>query len=224
MELLDAIRNRHAVRRFKDQPIDEATADAIKKTIERCNEESGLHIQLVLDEPKAFSNKLVTYGQFSGVRNYLVMVGPKGPEWEEKIGYYGEKIVIFAQTIDLNSCWVGLTYKKIPGAFTLREGEVIHCVIALGYGVDQGKQHPLKSLDRFFEADGEIPEWFANGLEAAVLAPTAVNQQKFKFILHPGNRVEAKILPSLLGYTHIDLGIAKYHFELAAGADNFGWI
>ena len=82
MELKDAIRNRHSVRKYKDQPIDEATADALKKTIERCNEESGLNIQLVLDEPKDFSNKLVTYGSFSGVRNYLVMAGPKGTEWE----------------------------------------------------------------------------------------------------------------------------------------------
>lgn len=223
MELKDAIRSRHSVRRYTDQPIDEATADALKKTIERCNEESGLNIQLVLDEPKAFSNKLITYGSFSGVRNYLVMAGPKGPEWEEKIGYYGEKIVIFAQTIDLNTCWVGLTYKKVPGAFTLREGDVIHCVIAIGYGAEQGRQHPMKSLDRFFEAPGGIPEWFVDGLEAAVLAPTAVNQQKFKFILHPDNRVEAKALPSLIGYTHVDLGIAKYNFELAAGKENFKW-
>jgi nitroreductase len=224
MELLDAIRNRHSVRRYTDKPIDEATADALRKFIEGCNLDSGLNIQLVVDEPKAFASKLVTYGQFSGVRNYLVMAGPKGPEWEEKIGYYGEKTVLFAQTIDLNSCWVGLTYKKVPGVFTLRDGDIIHCVVAIGYGADQGKQHPLKPLDKFFEAQGDIPEWFGNGLEAAVLAPTAVNQQKFKFILHPGNRVETKVFPSLWGYTHIDLGIAKYHFELAAGKENFEWV
>jgi len=50
-----------------------------------------------------------------------------------------------------------------------------------------------------------------------------VNQQKFEFILHPDNRVEAKTKFSFIGYTHIDLGIAKYHFELAADKENFNW-
>jgi nitroreductase len=224
MEILEAIQCRHSVRRYTDKPIEETTRAALEKFIERCNKESKLNIQLVLDEPKAFASKLVTYGQFSGVRNYLVMAGPKGRDWEEKIGYYGEKIVLFAQTLGLNSCWVGLTYKKVPGAYTLREGDIIHCEIAIGYGSDQGKQHPLKPLDKFFEAEGEFPEWFGTGLEAALLAPTAVNQQKFKFILHPGNLVETKTFPSLWGYTQIDLGIVKCHFELAAGKDNFKWV
>jgi len=224
MELKDAIHFRHSVRRYTDKPIDDDIKAALGKYVEHCNDESGLNIQLVLDEPRAFANKLVTYGQFSGVRNYLVMAGPKGPEWEEKIGYFGEKIVLFAQTQGLNTCWVGLTYKKVPGAYTLREEDIIHCVIALGYGANQGKQHSLKSLDKFFEPVGPVPEWFADGLEAALLAPTAVNQQKFKFILHEGNRVETKTFSSIWGYTQIDLGIAKCHFELAAGKDNFEWI
>ena len=224
MEILDAIHARHSVRRYTDKPIDEDTRAALNQFIGRCNEKSGLNIQLVLDEPKAFASKLVTYGQFSGVRNYLVMAGPKGREWEEKIGYYGEKIVLFAQTLGLNTCWVGLTYKKVPGAYTLREGDIIHCEIAIGYGADQGKQHPLKSLGQFYEPHGPVPEWFADGLEAALLAPTAVNQQKFKFILHEGNKVETKTFSSLWGYTHIDLGIVKCHFELAAGTDNFEWL
>jgi hypothetical protein len=56
-----------------------------------------------------------------------------------------------------------------------------------------------------------------NGVEAALLAPTAVNQQKFEFILHDDNRVEAIAKFSLIGYAHLDLGIAKYHFEVGAG-------
>ena len=61
------------------------------------------------------------------------------------------------------------------------------------------------------------------GIEAALLAPTAVNQQKFKFILRDGNNVQAKPLMSLAGYTQIDLGIVKDHFEIAAGKENFSW-
>jgi hypothetical protein len=47
-----------------------------------------------------------------------------------------------------------------------------------------------------------------------------VNQQKFTFSLE-GNRVIAKA--GLGFYTKIDLGIAKYHFEVGAGRDHFVW-
>lgn len=224
MELIEAIRQRHSVRRYTGQPIDRATADTLRSAIESANAESGLNIQLVLNEPKAFASKIHTYGTFSGVNDYLVMAAPKGKQWEEKIGYYGEKIVLLAQTLGLNTCWVGLTYKKIPGAFTLRGGDIVHCEIALGYGESQGVQHPMKPAEKFFEADGEVPEWFKAGLEAALLAPTAVNQQKFKFILHDGNKVETKTFFSPWGYTIIDLGIVKYHFEIGAGKEKFTWL
>ena len=223
MELIEAIKARHSVRKYLDKPIEKAKAAQLREAIDRVNETSGLNVQLVLNEPKAFSSGLWKYGQFSGVQNYLVMAGPKGKEAEEKIGYYGEELVLLAQTIGLNTCWVGLTYKKIPGAFELRDGDIVHCVISLGYGCMPGVQHPLKPMERFYESEGVPPEWFKNGLEAALLAPTAVNQQKFKFILHPGNVVEARTLFSMAGYTSVDLGIVKYHFEVGAGKANFTW-
>lgn len=224
MDLLEAIKARHSVRKYTGEPIDAATISLLKETVVSINRESGLNAQLVLDEPRAFSGKsFTTYGQFSGVKDYLVMAGPKGKEAEEKVGYHGEELVLLAQTLGLNSCWVGLTYKKVDGAYSLREGDTIHCVIALGHGVTPGVQHPLKPVEKFYEAEGEIPAWFQAGMEAALLAPTAINQQKFRFILHPGAKVEAKPLFSLAGYTHIDLGIVKRHFEIAAGKDNFTW-
>lgn len=224
MTLQEAIKARHSVRKYTDKPIETAKVATLRTDIERANAESGLNIQLVLDEPKAFSTGMWKYGQFSGVRNYFVMAGPKGKEAEEKIGYYGERLVLLAQTLDLNTCWVGLTYKKIPGTYTLRDGDLVHCVIALGYGIIPGVQHPLKPVEQFYESDGLPPRWFQEGMEAAMLAPTAVNQQKFRFILHEGNKVEAKTLFSMAGYTNIDLGIVKYHFELGAGKDSFDWI
>ena len=223
MELIDAIRARHSVRKYLDKPIEVAKAATLKASVERINADTGLNIQLVLEEPKAFASGIWKYGQFSGVKNYFVMAGPKGKEAEEKIGYYGEELVLQAQTLGLNTCWVGLTYKKIPGTFTLRDGDTVHCVIALGYGTIPGVQHPQKAAEQFYECEGVPPEWFKAGLEAALLAPTAVNQQKFKFILHPGNVVEAKTLFAISSYLNVDLGIVKCHFEIAAGKDNFTW-
>lgn len=224
MELIEAIKQRHSVRAYTDRRIEPEKIAKLKLAVEKANQESGLHIQLVTDEPKAFSSRIASYGSFSGVSNYLVMAAPKGAAWEEKVGYYGEGIVLLAQTLGLNSCWVGLTYKKIPGAFTLAEGETVHCVVSLGYGNSEGRQHPLKPLEKFYEASGEVPAWFTSGVEAAILAPTAVNQQKFKFILREGGKVDAKALFSMIGYAHLDLGIVKCHFEIGAGKDNFTWL
>lgn len=223
MTLIDAILARHSVRKYNPKPIEAEKSATLKAAIERINTLSGLNIQLVLEEPLAFSTGMWKYGQFSGVRNYFVMAGPKGREAEEKIGFYGEELVLLAQTLGLNTCWVGLTYKKIPGAFSLRVDDAVHCVIALGYGAEQGRQHPMRPVEQFYQCDGVPPQWFLKGMEAAMLAPTAVNQQKFRFILREGNKVEARALFSLAGYTRVDLGIVKYHFEAAAGKENFDW-
>ena len=225
MDLRQAITERHSVRKYTDKPIAEKDIMILQEAVQKHNAENGLHIQLVLDEPKAFTKGILNYGIFTGVRNYLVMAGPKDKTSQERIGYCGEKLVLLAQTLGLNTCWVGLTFKKIKEAFILSDGEKIHSVIALGYGENQGVQHPIKPVEKFCEnlTSATLPEWFKEGVKAAILAPTAVNQQKFKFILHPDNKVEAKSLFSLIGYTHIDLGIAKCHFEIAAGQENFTW-
>ena len=223
MELIDAIKARHAVRKYTDKPIEAEKIAQLQAATEKLNAESGLHLQLVLNEPKAFSSGILKYGAISGVKNYFAMVGKEGKEVEEKIGYYGEQLVLLAQTLGLNTCWVGLTFKEVDEVISLAEGEQVHCVIALGYGVDAGKQHPLKPVEKFYEAAGEVPEWFKKGMEAALLAPTAVNQQKFKFILHEGNKVSAETVFSLTGrsYLYYDLGIVKCHFEIGAGKEHF---
>ena len=223
MELIDAIKARHSVRKYTGKAIDPEAVSVLREAVSRINSGTGLNFQLVLDEPKAFSAGLLTYGRFAGVRDYFVLAGPEGKEVEEQVGYYGEELVLLAQTLGLNTCWVGLTYKKVPGAFTLREGDVVHCVISLGYGISPGVQHPLKPATDFYECEGEAPAWFKAGIDAALLAPTAINQQKFKFTLRPGNVVSAVALRSMAGYTSIDLGIVKYHFEIGAGKENFSW-
>ena len=71
------------------------------------------------------------------------------------------------------------------------------------------------------------PDWFKKGVEASILAPTAVNQQKFSFeyveIRNNSHLVKANKGFSLIGYTRIDLGIAKFHFEIVVGNEIFDW-
>ena len=228
MTLQEAIKERHSVRKYTDEPIPGETLAILRNRVREINEETGLHIQLVTDEPKAFSG-LVCYGTFSGVKNYFVMAGKKDEDLDEKIGYWGEQLVLLAQTLGLNTCWAGLSYSKIPGTYELEEGEKIGCYISLGIGRTPGSGHKIKQAKEVSNVGDDSPEWFRKGIEAALLAPTAVNQQKF-FFEYLGYKetdklplVSAKPTFSLIGYTKMDLGIVKYHFELGAGKDNFDW-
>lgn len=221
MTLQEAIVARHSVRQYLEKPIEAAVVKRLEEEIALCNREGGLHIQLVLDEPKAFTGGMVKYGRFVGVRNYLAMVAPKGAD--ERVGYYGQHLVLLAQTLGLNSCWVGLSVGRQPDRYVIADGEKLHCVVALGYGANQGVQHPMRPMERFVKLSGAMPDWFRKGMEAAMLAPTAVHQQKFEFELVDGHSVAARTRFSLVGWAKLDLGIVKYNFEVGAGKENFSW-
>ena len=195
MTLLEAIQARHSVRKYKDEPISEDVLAILRNKVWEVNREVGLHVQLVTGEPKAFSG-IMAYGSFSGVKNYFVMAGKKGDDLDEKIGYYGEQLVLLAQTLGLNTCWAGVSYSKIPGTYELEDGEKIGCYIALGYGQTQGSGHKVKDVRDISNASDLTPKWFRKGVDAALLAPTAVNQQKF-YLEYLGFRDYSK-LPKVL--------------------------
>ena len=224
--MLKAIAERHSVRNYREEPLDSKTVERLRHKINELNREGHLHMQLVLEEPKGFSG-IMAYGKFSGVRNYVVMAGVKSQTLDERVGYYGEQLVLYAQSLGLNTCWAGLSYRKVEGTYELAAGEKIACYIAIGYGETQGKSHKIKSLEQVSNAGPETPGWFIDGVEAALLAPTAINQQKFHFEYVPpvGEEEKAMVVASkgfsMIGSTNMDLGIAKYHFEVGAGPDNF---
>ena len=164
------------MRKYTGDPIPENILAVLREKIDEVNGSGNLHVQLVTDEPKSFSG-LMAYGSFSGVNSYLVMAGKKDDTLEERIGYYGEQLVLLAQTLGLNSCWAGASYKKIPGTYVLGDDEKIGCYIALGYGINQGNSHKSKAKGDVSNASDLTPAWFNKGIDAVLLAPTAVNQQ-----------------------------------------------
>lgn len=219
MDALELMKQRHSVRRFTDRPLEESAVGRLREAAADINRKSGLHIQLATDEPEAFQAEKPNYGSFKGCRNYFVMAGPKGKD--EEIGYYGEQLVLEAQSLGINSCWVALTYKKGKARTELAPGEKRYVVIALGYGETQGTPHKSRQIGEVSDWKEGDPEWYRKGVEAALLAPTAVNQQKFRFT-RSGERVSAKA--GLGFYTAVDLGIVKYHFELVSGKDHGVWL
>ena len=218
MDIIEAIKTRNSVRAYRSEKIEGEVEKILKETIDLCNKESGLNIQLCLNEPKVFENKIFTYGKFNNCKDYIALVGPRG--MDEYYGYYGEKIILKAQQLGLNSCWLGLTYNMFQTTVVRKKDEKLRLIIAVGYGENQGKPHKSKDINKLCKVEGVMPDWFKKGMDAAMRAPTSTNQQKFLLTLKD-NIVLAKALPAI--YSKVDLGIVKYHFEIGAGVDNFTW-
>ncbi len=220
MSEIEAIKERHSVRNYKAQRIEEDTVALIRQKIDELNEESGLHLQYIEDAGKTYNKLLNRTAGLNSAPSVIACVGSESIEnLEEKVGYYGEKLVLYAQTLGLNTCWAGIfSRKKIP--VEIGSGEKLVISIAIGYGENQGKDHKSKSVDQISQAAGERPDWFDKGIEMALLAPTAMNQQSFVIKLNEDESVE--FIDKGGFFSKVDLGIVRYHFEVGSGR-NCGW-
>ena len=217
MTIKEAINERHSVRQYLEKPIDEALVEELNSLIASVNDESDLSIQLILDDPDCFNVFLAHYGKFKNAVNYIAVVGKKNTkDLEEKCGYYGEKIVLEAQRLGLNTCWVAGTFGKKKCKAKIADDEKIICVISIGYGENQGKEHRSKPIEKLCKADlSTAPDWFKEGVDGALKAPTAINQQKFVISLDGDEaKIEGKAGVAMV---KLDLGIVKYNFEAASG-------
>ena len=219
MTELEAIRARHAVRNYTTKPLPPAIIDGLKEKIEQCNRLGKLHIQLVTENEGAFKSLIPLFGRFKNVKNYIALAAEKQGGFYEECGYYGARLMIKAQQAGLNSCWVTNTYNAKKCPVSLAANEELTGVIVIGYGADDGKQHKSKSMERLCKPCSD--EWFINGMNAAVLAPTGLNKQNF-FIEADGNTVSICTKDNS-PMSQIDSGIVKYHFEIGAGKENFNW-
>lgn len=220
MDIDTLIKSRHSVRDYLDKPIEKEKVNELNILISKINKDNNLHIQLVLNDSKAFDKFLLHYGRLDA-HNYIAMIGGNSHDLDEKIGYFGEQIVLKATELGLNTCWVSGTFSKKNVVAKILDNEKLICVIAIGYGKTQGVNRKSKTFEDV-SLTTDVPDWYKKGVEYALLAPTALNAQKFKFELVDKNIVKAKNEPSI-GNTKLDLGIVKYHFELGAGKDNFNW-
>ncbi len=212
MEIIELMKERHSVRQYTDKKIEKEKREVLNALIAKINQKAGLHIQIIYDEPKCFNSMMAHYGKFDGVNNYIALVRENSKS-DESLGYYGEQIVLKAQELGLNTCWVAMTHGKSKAQ--IDKGEKMVCLISLGYGKTAGAAHKSKKLSEVCNYKKDMPEWFLSGMEAALLAPTAMNWQKFYFELLPDNSIKITCGKGL--YTKLDLGIVKYHFEVVSG-------
>ena len=211
MENYDLIVARHSVRQYLPKPIEADKRALIEEEIKNLNKESGLRMQAIYDEPKCFDSFMAHYGKFTNVSSYFSLVGKKGKDLDRLAGYYGEKLVLFVQSLGLNTCWVALSHGKSKA--DIQKGEKESIIISVGYGAIQGLPHKSKKIEDvcpFFE---DLSPEEQKGVQATLLTPTAMNQQKFFF-----KRQEGELVLSVSGVCgDINAGIIQCHYELASG-------
>ncbi len=215
MTTMELIRQRHSVRSFQARKIEPEKIAKLNGRIDAINAETGLHIQFMDSADGVYGSLISRFAGWRNVPSYLALVGPQSETLEETCGYYGEQLVLLAQELGLNTCWAGMVRSKYVKA-QVGPGEALVITIAVGYGSDAGRPHKSKDLQAVTEVSGNMPEWFRAGAESALLAPTALNQQKFLIRLLPDGSVSLQ--PNGKGpFVNVDLGIVKYHFEAASG-------
>ena len=210
MTEMEALCARHSVRAYFDKPIEAETVGQLRAMIDEINHEGDLHIQFLENGGHAFDRTLNKVIGLASAPSVIACVGKDAPDLEERIGYYGQKLVLYAQALGLNTCWAGIFNKNTTEA-RVDQGERLVIVIAIGYGKVQGKPHKSKTPEQVSRVKGEKPEWFDRAVEAALLAPTAINQQKFEIFCDNG---EMSFVDKGGPFSKVDLGIVKYCFEL----------
>ncbi|MCR5823987.1 MAG: nitroreductase [Lachnospiraceae bacterium] len=209
----EAILKRHSVRAYEDRPIDEETLKLIRSKIDELNEQGNLHLQLIEDAGKTY-NKLLNIAMGLGsAPSVIACAGKDDEDLDERVGYYGEKLVLYLTQLGLNTCWAGTFNRKNIGA-DVNDGERLVISIAVGYGKNQGKPRKSKTAEQVTAGKSDRPDWFKEGVEMALLAPTAINQQKFTIRLNEDDSVDFIDNGGVL--SRVDLGIVKCHFEIGA--------
>ncbi len=218
MDLKEAMQQRHMVRKYLDKKIPEDIVSKINGRIETNNKKYNLNMKLMLNNDTGVSS-IIKLILARGVNNFIILAGDNSPDLEEKLGYSGADIMLYAQTLGLNTWWVGGTYNR--GVSKYVDNKKVTGIIAIGYGQTQGVPHKSKTVEEVSKYKNTIiPSWFIAGVDAALLAPTALNKQDF-MIIGNGNKVSIECDNGI--FTGSNVGLIKYHFELGAGKENFEW-
>lgn len=226
----EAIKNRHSRRSYLREALRDDDVRYLKGRIREYNQKYGLHMKLVCGHPEIFKGFRNSYGMFHNVENFIMMMGNSRDVYmQEKLGYFGERLILEAVSRNMGTCWVGGTFAKSALEPYVKDGEKLYCVIAIGYTSDKkslkeqlisrATRRNGKSVEAMSNYTSRSPEWMKNGMEAVQLAPSALFKQPVYF------RQEQKCVYAEVEHPEshemLDLGIAMLHFEI--GAEDGAW-
>jgi len=232
-----AIPVRRSRRRYKPIPLEPAQLAQLQTVCREFRPYPQARAEMITKPPDEVLRGIVaSYGKIKGAQALIAFIGDTDERYvNEKIGYTGEGIVLEATAMGLGTCWVGgsLFFRRglaesIVGA---GKNERVFAVTPVGYAVRElslgervqtafGMFHRRKPLAEMVLGLGEKqwPDWIKSALEAARLAPSAVNRQPWRFYVER-NSITISVDSSLLEWgisKRLDCGIAMLHIEVAA--------
>ncbi len=226
----EAIAKRRSRRTYIGEPVEMEKLEQLKMLAAKYKQQGLLRIELIADGSMAFNGLSKSYGLFKGVKTVIALAGNKADDHlKEKLGFYGELLVLEATKMDLGTCWVGGTFDRNSKIISLSEDESLESVITIGKVPSETlKERVIHSLTApkskpvaaFYASDFPMPSWIEEGLKAVQKAPSAVNRQPVRFEFHSG--ILRAIVDLKARFDLIDLGIAKAHFTLVTGCE-FEW-
>ncbi|MGL6104982.1 nitroreductase family protein [Romboutsia sp.] len=230
---IKASENRVSRRTYIEKDIKKEDIESIINMIDSINNEARINIQFVEEGKEIVSGFKASYGMINGVKSFIALVANKDIEnYKQKLGYYGEMLVLEATDKGLSTCWLGGTYKKkeCEKHINIKENEELVCIIAVGYTEEELsiKEKLVKTLNKKEKStdeilkskDSKIPTWVLSGAQFILDAPSAVNARPVVY-KYEDNKVEAIIAKPNHGYEEVDLGISMLHFELGAYSEGY---
>lgn len=229
-----AIFRRTSRRTFEDREVEEEKVARIVTVCREFRPFSEARIEFVPGPPEGvFKGALGSYGKVKGARAYIAFIGDtRSARSREAVGYTGEGVILEATALGLDTCWVGGFFRPeaVKQSLRLEGREEVLAVSPVGYAIMKkdlaertlsgfSRSRRRKPLDEIVSGRISSP-WIAEALEAARLAPSAVNRQPWLFRID-----EEAVVISVRGSRRLspvsrrlDCGIAMLHFELGASA------
>jgi len=238
------VKTRYSVRTFKNQPLSSDTRAKLESYITTLSNPFAAGVTFRMLESKTAVNgkNLGTYGMITGATDYFGATVSPGDLALEGLGYEFEKLVLYAASLGLGSCWLGGTFTRseFAQAMHVQDSDIFPAISPIGYPAD--KKSLKESLVRKFVKADKREKWedlffnmnfssplsqteagdYAFPLEMIRLAPSASNKQPWRIVKDGKSyhfyKTTAPGYSDKLGFDVqlVDMGIAACHFHLAA--------
>jgi len=235
LPVLTRLRERHSVRSYSSELIEQSVLDKLQAEISYINTHSvGMHLQMFINDPNPFRGITRSYGMFKGVENYIAcVVDTSYRSWQQRLGFNAMQLVMKACSLNIGTCIVGATFDRNNTNARVRVGEDMPIVITFGYPAR--KESLIASFARkmvhrnafgpsqLLTTDTPITELSAEikqGAEAICTAPSAMNKHPYQLRVKDNTIM---LLPKdSATFTQIDTGIAAWCFS-AVCAGEWQW-
>jgi nitroreductase len=230
-----AIPPRRSRRQYDFSPLEPHELAGLQEVCREFSPFTGIRANVVTESPeKILKGAVGPYGKIKGAPALIAFTGNMDdPNVQENLGYVGEGIILEATAMGLGTCWVGGFFRPrvAASAVGISRNEKVLAVTPVGRPVENytreeriitgfgrnRRRKPLTELATGLERE-RWPQWIEPALEAARIAPSAINRQPWRFLVAPDSiTVSVESARMNLGISkRLDCGIAMMHIEVAA--------